>query len=106
MPVTEWWPIRLDEETYNSINQAGRTLTKALRHPDDWWCAPRDESVSAVTAVNVLILRNKVPRGTVPKEPYTYCKLWWKDRERPRYHLLVRDPSRDERFIPGMIPGV
>jgi hypothetical protein len=88
--------------------QAGRTLTKALRWPTDWWTPPlaADNSMSAVTAINVLILKNRVPRGSAPRDIYTFCKLFKKDKDRPRYHLLVRDPSREEIFIPEVNPGV
>ena len=101
MPVTEWWDKHLDKETYDSINQTGRTLTKALRWPTDWWCPPlaADNSMSAVTAINMLILKNRVPRFSPPRDLYTFCKLWKKDKDRPRYHVLVRDPSREERHI-------
>ena len=44
----------------------------------------------------MLIAKKLVPQGTHPGELFTFCKLFQKDKGRPRYHLLVRDPSREE----------
>ena len=108
IPVTEWWPIRLVQERHDYVMAAGKTLTKALRHPGEWWTPPlaADNSLSSTTAINMLILRSKVARDTPPRDLYTFCKLFKKDKDRPRYHLLVRDPSREEMFIPEVNPGV
>ena len=62
--------------------------------------------MSAVTAINMLILRNKIPRGTPPSELYTFCKLWKKDKDRPRYQLLVRNPSREETVGKSVKPEI
>ena len=77
MPVTEWWDKHLDKEDHDAIMSAGRTLTKALRHPTEWWTPPlaADNSMSAVTAINMLILKNRVPRGSAPRDIYTFANF-------------------------------
>ena len=60
-----------------------------------------DKSLSSTTAMNMLIVKKLVPPGTPPAAIYNYCKLFKKDAGRARYHVLVRDPSREELSLEG-----
>jgi hypothetical protein len=53
-----------------------------------------DRSITAEVALNVLALRRKMKVGQAPYDMYDACKLKAKDVGRPRFHLLVREPSQ------------
>ena len=55
-----------------------------------------DRSITAEVAFNMLVFRRKMKVGQAPCEMYDACKLKRKDSGRPRFHLLVREPSREE----------
>ena len=102
--MDEIWNRYLPHEECTKINRVGHVLTKMLCHSDlDWHppVDPMDSSVSTVAALNALIMRKELPEDTVPGDLYKYLILFRKDAGRPRYRMLVRDPSREETVSTG-----
>ena len=70
-----------------------------LRHGENAsWVPERDKvgAISAELAFNVGILCGKMYKEQSPSDLYGFCILEQKDINRPRFHVLVREPSRTE----------
>ena len=78
----EWIPVqelvsatRRPYDEKRSINDASHTLLQGLRHSNQWWTLPldpNDRSVSALEAINMLILKIKVPENAMPGDLYKH----------------------------------
>ena len=90
----------IPEAAWRAVQDMSFFMSKLLRHDDsaDW--APKasreDRSMPMEVAYNEAIYRNKILPQQDPGEIYAACKLRKKDTGRPRFHLLVREPSREE----------
>ena len=83
-----------------------------MRHGENApWAPQRDEvgAISAELAFNVAVSQGIMLKQQKPWEIYDCFKLQVKDTGRPRFHVLVREPSReeisDEKIMPYMIRG-
>ena len=90
----------IEAKVWKSIQEASRFFGKMLRHGENAsWAPERDKvgAISAELAFNVGILCGKMYKEQTRSDLfYGFCKLEQKDFNRPRFHVLVREPSRTE----------
>jgi hypothetical protein len=94
----------LEMRAWSAIQDASRFFSAP-------WAPQNDEagSISAELAFNVSVSQGVMLKQQKPWEIYGCFKLQVKDTGRPRFHVLVREPSReeisDEGIMPYMIAG-
>ncbi len=59
-----------------------------------------DRSITAEVAFNMLVFRQNMKVGQAPCDMYDASKLKAKDAGRPRFHVLLREPSPEEVMHP------
>ena len=90
---------RIPTEEWNAIQKASRFLGKMLHNGEnDRWAPERDgeQSICLELAFNAAVTRRVLSDTCVPSDVYTCLKLQVKDKDRGRFHLLLRDASSEE----------
>ena len=94
---------RIPQPEWDQIRRASHFFGRLLRHGEnDRWAPMRDgnQSICMELAYNVALLRGVLAPSCTPADIYTCLKLREKDRDRGRFHLLLRNATFEESCDP------
>ena len=91
---------RLSDVRFDIWDRASRTLGRVLRHSSDESAPPcrlSDASLGGEIAFALLLQKHVFRQGDSPRTLYDAMMLKEKDRGRPRFQVLVRYPTTEEK---------